>query len=495
MRNAKRGEIVTIVTIGALVVLGVTALVSSFFINTLKTIRTKAALTTPRDDSITENASCSAGGEWRVRCTEERGPCEENEGVALPFLCEDDVWKLKNPNGECNTSCKADSSPQPLPQATSAPPQAQTDTGPPRGDSLTEGIQCPNDGEWRIKCLNTAGPCNVQEGVGLPYRCENSNWVLKNSAGECKAICKVSSAVQTAQVAATLAPPPPTRAPLATSTPVPPLPTNTPIPQPEATATPVPPTNTPTPLPPTNVLDSGYRETGYYEVSLQGDIVVLDPGHGNPDIDPNERKTPEGELNILIAKTTAEMLAREGVTTLLTHESNLGMNTHYGDLQKRVDVINELAGKGGKLFVAIHFDASNYPFGKGPRSYYNEDRPFSDKNKRLAELVSASISRRTNSTTVGSVGAPVIGLDNTIGGCCGPLFVLGPQGVRTIESKPESKIERATQIPGILSEFFSNGLSYDDIRNNADLVVKISIGYCDGILLFLRNTTCLPINL
>lgn len=218
--------------------------------------------------------------------------------------------------------------------------------------------------------------------------------------------------------------------------------------------------------------------------------VILDPGHGNPDLDPQEGKTPEGALNLVIAEKTRQFLAEEGITAYLTHTQNLGIKSHYADLQKRVDIINDLSqSTGAKLFVAIHFDSSDYGF-KGPRSYFNTKRTFSNLNQKLAEIVSAAMSKRTSSATTGRIGQSDISEDIHAGGCCGPLYVLGPQGVRTIETKPESEIQRASQIPGILSEYFSNGLSYDSIKNNTELVEQISKGYCDGILLYLADKTC-----
>lgn len=217
----------------------------------------------------------------------------------------------------------------------------------------------------------------------------------------------------------------------------------------------------------------------------QNHVIVLDPGHGNPDPDTAEGKSPEGSLNLVVAKKTRDLLAKNNITAKLSHESNIPIANHYQSLQERVNRINS---NGGEIFVSIHFDSSNYSFPKGPRSYYNENRTFSDKNKRLAELVSSAISTRTGTSTGANTDK-----DTYLDGL--PLFILGPTGAYTkwkddatkTEYLPESKINPGTSIPGILNEYFTKGVNYPDTEKDTFFVEKISYGYCDGILRYLTG--------
>lgn len=272
--------------------------------------------------------------------------------------------------------------------------------------------------------------------------------------------------------------PTPTQTPIPTSTPVP---TRTPTPTQIPTSTPLP---SPTPQP--------------QQPAVSGS-VILDPGHGSPDLDPKEGKTPEGTLNLKIARKVKELLARKGISALLTHEKNTGIligNTptqkHYDEFQKRARRINELARQtGAKLFVSIHFDSS--PYGsRGPAAYYNAERSFSNNNYTIAKTITSTISLRTFDPFFkrGSFDQYGVGLDKYAGGCCGPLYLLGPKGQRTIAEIPESEIIEPTEIPGILVEYFSNSIPYDSIMNNNELSDAISKGYCDGIASYLINQTC-----
>lgn len=94
MKKWQRGEIATAITIGTLIILGVTSLVSSVFLNKNKqTTKTRAA------------EACSEEGAWKTSCLEprERQSCADNAGVALVSRCEGGEWKAQNP--ECQTQC------------------------------------------------------------------------------------------------------------------------------------------------------------------------------------------------------------------------------------------------------------------------------------------------------------------------------------------------------------------------------------------------------
>lgn len=235
--------------------------------------------------------------------------------------------------------------------------------------------------------------------------------------------------------------------------------------------------------------------------STNNSLVILDPGHGNPDPDPNQGKSEEGNLNLIIANKIKALLEKSGINTKLTHQGFIPIPDefknqkteiqHYANLQKRVDIINSL---NGSAFVSIHFDSGKYPGDKnpvakpGPRTYYNNQRvELNINSQRLAEFVSSSISERTNSSLKGNVGSSEIDLDTNIGSSPGPLYILGPTGSETIPGNIYSKIKQASKIPGVLNEYFSYGRSYTEMSRDAEFVEKLSLGYCDGILKYMTS--------
>ena len=115
-------------------------------------------------------------------------------------------------------------------------------------------------------------------------------------------------------------------------------------------------------------------------------------------------------------------------------------------------------------------------------------REFSDKNRRLGELISSSVSKRTNTATNGfAVGSPSLIDDTAVWGDGLPFQILGPKGVKTHKDRLESVIIDPTNIPGIIHEFFSDGKSYDSLREDVNFVDQISKGYCDGMYIVFRE--------
>lgn len=221
-------------------------------------------------------------------------------------------------------------------------------------------------------------------------------------------------------------------------------------------------------------------------VPIAGNFIVLDPGHGSNSTE-DKQKADEGKLNLFVAQKVKDLLAKEGIRAELTHAGNIPIEDHYPSLKERARRINSF---GAQAFVSIHFDAENYASLKeGSRSYYNPNRPeFNQKNEILAQFVSSSISLRTGHSTKGltSVGSADLALDSTAGGGSGPLYILGPKDELSNPPNEDSKITTPTNIPGILNEYFTKGILYNNV--NTALVDKIALGYCDGILSYFKGT-------
>lgn len=524
MRNFQKGEIATIVIFGSLIVLGVSALISSFFMKDKLTINSKANETNCSsgwfcydecaDQSVINLFTSAYGNEGKIRWMEEKannlgengwyclGECA-SQSVIDVFGRDKQRWMSEKLNNEYNATgvqqqCtdvpvgngqSSPQEPQPQetqPQATVAPQQQSTFTGRLTGRKFS----CAFSEEQNGATICYGGkPTNPNLQTGLNQNCEWNDNISEEVCCPGTTNCSMITAT-----------PIPTRITYPTALPtsiriptqIPTLriitPTLTQIPttilRPTSSPTLIQwPTSTPIPTP-TNIPIPTLEQTN------QVNAVILDPGHGSPDIDPKEGKSPEGALNLKIAQRTRAFLAQRNVTALLTHERNTGPLTgnnstqlHYDEFHIRAHRINELARQSGaRLFVSIHFDSS--PYGsRGPSAYYNNERNFSNLNLDIAKTITSTISLNT--------GDPLfrtgIQLDKYAGGCCGPLYLLGPKGKRTIEDIPESEIIEATEIPGALVEYFPNGVSYDNIKNNDQWVDRIAKGYADGIVLYLQN--------
>ena len=109
----------------------------------------------------------------------------------------------------------------------------------------------------------------------------------------------------------------------------------------------------------------------------------------------------EKDLNLAIALLLAEMLRDDGFRVVLTRDSDRAVSPAYVeagvrsqvvlDLQARVDIANQARAD---LFISIHNNGSPDPGQRGTEVWYNNARPFSDRNRALAELVQEGLLRQ-----------------------------------------------------------------------------------------------------
>lgn len=242
-----------------------------------------------------------------------------------------------------------------------------------------------------------------------------------------------------------------------------------------------------------------------------GKTVVLDPGHGNPDRDGAQGKTPEGTLNLIVANRLKAALEAEGYAVTLTHNETITDKSdsitpvnHYENLAERIRRIN---ASNASILVSIHFDASTIY--KGPRAFYNSSRKdtstvinFSAKNKKLAEDVASSIKEVTGFNSGSNIAddfSPGVYVDqnnrNNITPCAdsGPYNILGEAGVMSCPNHEDSRIQVASQMPGIIEEFLlpinrsNTQQPYFDTAADDDLVNKIVEGYKQGVKKYFRE--------
>ncbi len=127
-------------------------------------------------------------------------------------------------------------------------------------------------------------------------------------------------------------------------------------------------------------------------------IIVIDPGHGDPDGGAVGAKSGvlEKDLNLAISLLLSEKLKAEGEQILLTRTDDRGLYTNdtasvrtkkQEDLKKRVSLAN---AEGNLCLISIHmnhFTDSRY---SGPQIFYPAD---SEESRKLAEAIRLSILR------------------------------------------------------------------------------------------------------
>jgi N-acetylmuramoyl-L-alanine amidase len=212
-------------------------------------------------------------------------------------------------------------------------------------------------------------------------------------------------------------------------------------------------------------------------------IVVLDPGHGGPEVGAANYDVVEKHSNLDMALRIERYLAQAGVRVILTRrddgrlaEPPAGVATGFGatrrDLQARVDLAN---AEGADVFLSIHSNGSTDPSQRGVEVWYDPNREFGDQNRQLAQALLTNVLAELDAYGYAAVDRGL--KDDT---CfrmrfdrCFPLFVLGQPRTTTRDEVirrggtpdalgfapgQEAITTRATEMPGALLEllFISN---------------------------------------
>jgi N-acetylmuramoyl-L-alanine amidase len=222
-------------------------------------------------------------------------------------------------------------------------------------------------------------------------------------------------------------------------------------------------------------------------------IVVLDPGHGgvmrwgdeSGAVDPTGTLL-EKDMTLKVAIQTASDLRKMGYTVYLTRTSDQHVNTPARDWNHdgKVDHIDEMDARTmfanqhhADLFLSIHFDGSTDPSMHGTHGYYCPARPFWKSSKRLAGLLTASVS---SSVTHAGYSDPNNGIQTDVADIVSqaradyPWFlVLGPSRHHWLTG---------TAMPGALIETMYMSSPRDDAAMRKPAIVNaVARGYADGI--------------
>ncbi len=124
------------------------------------------------------------------------------------------------------------------------------------------------------------------------------------------------------------------------------------------------------------------------EKQESGKTVVIDAGHGGFDSGKVGLKgVLEKDINLAIALKLRTLLEQEGITVIMTRETDDGLydegeaNKKQQDMKRRCSLINEAKPRAA---VSIHQNSFTQESVKGPQVFYYET---SVEGKRLAEIL------------------------------------------------------------------------------------------------------------
>ncbi len=213
--------------------------------------------------------------------------------------------------------------------------------------------------------------------------------------------------------------------------------------------------------------------------------VTVDAGHGGKEIGASH-KYPDGyvlqekALNLRVATRLRELLLQAGYDVTITRTSDAQVNadnkdltgdgktTLSDDLQARVDVANRARTD---VFVSVHFNGISDPAMKGTYVFYDPDRPFSDRNRALAEMVDAAVVRSLKDAGYTTVDRGARTDTSVLGG--DHYYLLSPK---------TDLVPRPSEMPAIIGEalFLTNDDDANALRNDK-VVEAVARGYLEGI--------------
>lgn len=138
-----------------------------------------------------------------------------------------------------------------------------------------------------------------------------------------------------------------------------------------------------------------------WNLPLTGKIIILDPGHGEPDRGADRDGIFESDITLSIALKLRDYLQGQGALVLLTREDehDLAPTDLKGyskrksvDLKKRVELINTT---GAELFISIHLNATTDTVSRGAVTFYTNKE---ENSKRMAHFTQDELSRVLENT-------------------------------------------------------------------------------------------------
>ncbi len=245
-------------------------------------------------------------------------------------------------------------------------------------------------------------------------------------------------------------------------------------------------------------------EVGAAATAVPRPRVAVDAGHGGTDVGGQHCNAlgaidlTESQVNLQVAFLLRDALQARGCDVYLTRSGDDfpgeplqdwngdGEVTLRDDLQLRTDRVN---AQGADLLISLHENAlddvdplaSCYSGGGGTTTYYCADRPFADRNLRLATLVHQEVLAAIRSFGYEPADQGVIDdhLLQTPTGKGEHLYILGPH---------DNVITRPSLMPGVLSEALFLSCEHEAaLLARADFRAALAEAYADAIAAYFEG--------
>ncbi len=133
-------------------------------------------------------------------------------------------------------------------------------------------------------------------------------------------------------------------------------------------------------------------------------IVVIDPGHGDPDGGAvGVNGSIEQKINLAVAKKVCEVLEGKGIGVIMTRTTDKCLSDEkegktlrkmkVEDMHKRLDIVKKSKAD---LFISIHMNCYESDKAQGLRIFYDRTHP---ETKALAEYMQEKMSKVTGAKT------------------------------------------------------------------------------------------------
>ena len=129
---------------------------------------------------------------------------------------------------------------------------------------------------------------------------------------------------------------------------------------------------------------------GKIKLNSKEDTIIIDPGHGGPDVGATRNNVFEKDLNLDVAKKLYEILKKQGLKVEMTRTNDVNPT-----LQERCDFSNS---RNAVVFVSVHTNAS---VNEGPNGI--ETHFYHDNSVDFATIVQKHLIEETNAYDRGTI--------------------------------------------------------------------------------------------
>lgn len=194
--------------------------------------------------------------------------------------------------------------------------------------------------------------------------------------------------------------------------------------------------------------------------SLDGLVVVIDPGHGGADPGAVRDGVNEEDINFAVSMKTRDFLEAMGATVIMTRTTDRDLASPDAEKRKREDLENRsqiMNQPQVSVFVSIHANVDSSPKSKGSYVFY---RIGDETSKEFAACLQGSLQELTKDTHVEKEGDYyILNHTSTIGAIVEIGFLTNEQE-RVLLQQDAYQEKLAYQISkGILDYWNHNGKS------------------------------------